>query len=198
MPYKDLLRLVGELKAASEVAAAEQRLDTEEIALLKQQLEQLHAAFRRLQTSATRAQEGEAEARRELDDALRISRSKTRLLAALGHDLRQPLTVILGALEAFERDLPPNQMQMLERAKRAVARLERALGSLMEAARLEYGGIKPHIRPFRIDPLLKEVCRSRSSTPGSGLLRRCSKRSSLSTTRWLPALAAASALGSSS
>ncbi len=158
MPYEDLLRLVGDLKGAAEVAAAEQRLKSEEIALLKQRLQQLYADFHGLRTSATRAQEGEAQARRDLDDALRISRSKTQLLAALGHDLRQPLTVIVAALEIFERDLPSNQLQILERAKSAVARLERALGSLMEAAQLEYTAVKPHIRPFQIDPLLKEVC----------------------------------------
>jgi two-component system, sensor histidine kinase len=159
MPATDeLLRRIDELKSAAEAVHAERRLDTEEIARLKQRLTSLDGALHSLEASTTRAQESEAQARRSLTDALSTSRSKTQLLTALGHDLRQPLTVILATLEIIEPELPPNRLQMLARAKGAAARLEHALGSLMEAARLEYGKIEPQSRPFRIGPLLKEVC----------------------------------------
>jgi signal transduction histidine kinase len=156
--FDELLRRIGDLKEAAEAAVAEQRLEAGEIAVLRQRLARLHAAFRRLEASTTRAQEGEVRARSNLEDALRTSRAKTHLLAALGHDLRQPLTVIVGALETLETELPPNRRRMMERAKVASARIERALGSLMEAAQLEYGAIKPHIHPFPIDALLTEIC----------------------------------------
>jgi signal transduction histidine kinase len=100
----------------------------------------------------------ETRAHRRLDDALRSSRSKTQLVAALGHDLRQPLTVLMATLEVLEPDLPPVRSPVLERAQAAAARLDRAGASAMDAARLELGEIKLRIYPFRVDPLLREVC----------------------------------------
>jgi signal transduction histidine kinase len=136
--------------------------------------QRLNAAFRRLEANAEHAQEGEAEARRDLAAALTTSRSKTQLLAALGHDLRQPLTVIVATLDMVGPDLPPGRLPALERAKRATARLERALGSLMEATQLEYGGIKPQVHAFCIDALLNEVCDQHApDAQGKGLRFRC-------------------------
>ena len=122
----------------------------DDVSLLKQRLTALQAAF-------ARAREHEYEVEHRLDEALRVNRSKTKLLAAVGHDLRQPLTVILATLEDLERHLPPDRLRAVQRAEAAASRLERALASLMEATRLEFASITVGKRSFAIDPLLKEV-----------------------------------------
>jgi len=153
--FEDLLRQIDSSKTVAEGAVSRKRLETNEVTLLKQRLEHLQAASRRLEASA---RERDKQSKRRLDDALRTSRSKTQLLAALGHDLRQPLTVLMATLEVLEPDLLPSRLPVLERAQAAAARLERAFASVMDAARLEFGGVRPVIHPFRVNPLLREVC----------------------------------------
>ena len=82
-PDDDLLRPIDGTKTVAEAAVLRERREPNEVSLLKQRLEHLQAAFRVLETSE---RERETRARRRLDQALRASRSKTRLLAALGHD----------------------------------------------------------------------------------------------------------------
>ncbi len=154
-PNDDLLRLIDTSKTLAEVAVLRERREPNEVTLLKRRLEHLQAAFRMLEASE---RERETRAARRLDDALRTSRSKTQLLAALGHDLRQPLTVLMATLEVLEPDLLPTRLPVLERAQTAAARLERAFASVVEASQLEFGGVRPRLSPFPVDPLLREVC----------------------------------------
>ena len=148
-------RLNDSSKTVAEVAVLRERREPNEVTLLKQRLEHLQTAFRMLEASE---RERETQAHRRLDDALRTSRSKTQLLAALGHDLRQPLTVLMATLEVLEPDLLPTQLPVLERAQTAAARLERAFALVMQASQLEFRGIRPRLYPFPVDPLLREVC----------------------------------------
>jgi signal transduction histidine kinase len=151
----DRVRPIGGTKTVAEVAVLRERREPNEVTLLKQRLEHLQTAFRMLEASE---RERETRAHRRLDDALRTSRSKTQLLAALGHDLRQPLTVLMATLEVLEPDLLPTRLPILERAQTAAARLERAFALVMQASQLEFRGIRPRLYPFPVDPLLREVC----------------------------------------
>jgi signal transduction histidine kinase len=148
----DLLQPIDGTMTVAEVAVPP---EPNEVSLLRQRLEHLQAGFRMLEESK---RERETRADRRLDDALRTSRSKTQLLATLGHDLRQPLTVLMATLEVLEPDLLPTRLPVLERAQTAAARLGRALALVMDAARLDFDGIRPRLYPFPVDPLLREVC----------------------------------------
>jgi signal transduction histidine kinase len=148
-------RLNDSSKPVAEVAVLRERREPNEVTLLKQRLEHLQTAFRMLEASE---RERETQAHRRLDDALRTSRSKTQLLAALGHDLRQPLTVLMATLEVLEPDLLPTRLPVLERAQTAAARLERAFALVMQASQLEFRSTRPRLYPFPVDPLLREVC----------------------------------------
>jgi signal transduction histidine kinase len=160
-PDDDLLRPIDSTrpidgtKTVAEVAVLRERREPNEVTLLKRRLEHLQAAFHMLEADE---RERETQAHRRLDDALRTSRSKTQLLAALGHDLRQPLTVLMATLEVLEPDLLPTRLPVLERAQTAAARLGRAFALVMDAARLDFDGIRPRLYPFPVDPLLREVC----------------------------------------
>jgi signal transduction histidine kinase len=151
----DSTRPIDGTKTVAEVAVPREPREPSQVAVLKQRLKHLQAAFRMLEASE---RERETRAHRRLDDALRTSRSKTQLLATLGHDLRQPLTVLMATLEVLEPDLLPTRLPVLERAQTAAARLGRALALVMDAARLDFDGIRPRLYPFPVDPLLREVC----------------------------------------
>ena len=148
--YADLLREVDDVKTVAEGAAPSERLESEDVSLLKQRLTSLQASFLSARKHGTEVQH-------RLDDALRTNRSKTELIAAFGHDLRQPLTVIQATLETLEGDLPPDRLPAVQRAEAAAMRLGDALASLMEVARLEFDSITPQKCPFSLNPLLKEV-----------------------------------------
>jgi signal transduction histidine kinase len=84
--HKALLKQVDDLKAGAKVTVVRESLKTNDVSVLKQRLTALQAAF-------VSAREREHKVQHCLDDALRANRSKTELIAAFGHDLRQPLTV---------------------------------------------------------------------------------------------------------
>jgi PAS domain S-box-containing protein len=87
-----------------------------------------------------------------------VAQSKGRLLAAVGHDLKQPLTVIRMVLQILGPQLgAPNQQELLARGERCCDTLATALDSLLEAARLESGGVMPRIEAFPIQRSLDEI-----------------------------------------
>ncbi len=93
----------------------------------------------------------------ELDKAEGISRSKTRLLASVGHDLRQPLTVIMGVLEMIAARPGDREWKLLAHAKAATTRLARAFELMMEVGRLDLNHVQPNVRPCRLVDLFDEL-----------------------------------------
>lgn len=70
---------------------------------------------------------------------------RAALLSSLGHDLRTPLTVILGGLEALRREHAPSPT--LDEVQAEARRLERLVGNLLGMARVEAGAVKPAAEP---------------------------------------------------
>jgi signal transduction histidine kinase len=85
------------------------------------------------------------------------NRTKNRLMAAVGHDLRQPLTVIAGNLELLEAQVDERGRRMVARALAATVRVEAAFRWLTEAARLEYGRMEPKLQAFDLGSLFEEI-----------------------------------------
>ncbi len=84
--------------------------------------------------------------------------AKSRFMAAASHDLRQPiqaLRLFLGILdETLEK---PNHRQIAQHATRALEASERLLSSLLDASRLDAGGITPAIRPVPLEAVLDPI-----------------------------------------
>jgi two-component system, sensor histidine kinase len=100
----------------------------------------------------------EADLRRAKEAAERATRSKSRVLAAVGHDLKQPLHIVSMALSMLERDITAvDQKRLLGRADRAVDQLAAALDTLLEVARLEAGVVAPRIETFPVERVLNQI-----------------------------------------
>ena len=108
----------------------------------------------------------ELDSRREIELALKAAKQsadianqgKTRFLAAASHDLRQPLNSALLFLESVEdAQLGQNNRELVQRATVALASLNNLLGTLLDSARLDSGGISPRIDDFPLAALFERI-----------------------------------------
>ena len=108
----------------------------------------------------------ELESRREIELALKqakqqadlANQSKTRFLAAASHDLRQPLNSAVLFLESIaEEAMTESDRSLLQRARLALASLNNLLGTLLDVARLDSGGIEPRLDDFPVAALLDRL-----------------------------------------
>jgi signal transduction histidine kinase len=86
---------------------------------------------------------------RELREA---TRAKTRLLAAAGHDFKQPLQTIAMSVDRLTGDA-----SVLDRINRMVDRIGRSVDQLLVASRIELGTLQPAVREVAIGDILSEV-----------------------------------------
>jgi PAS domain S-box-containing protein len=100
----------------------------------------------------------EREAKEQLE---RLDEMKNTFLEAVSHDLRTPLTSILGSaltLEHSGSSLPPEVSDDLLRRIAANARkLERLLSDLLDLDRLRRGNIEPQRRPTDVGELVRAI-----------------------------------------
>ncbi|MEQ8241688.1 MAG: tetratricopeptide repeat protein [Cyclobacteriaceae bacterium] len=96
-----------------------------------------------------------------------LDQAKTRFFANISHDLRSPLTLILGALDKVsERDydvLEPDSREMLELGMRNGKRLLYLADEIMDLTRLEEGKMSLKMEYVKIVPYLKLLTKMFSS-----------------------------------
>jgi signal transduction histidine kinase len=147
LSYADLLRRIDELESdaigIAQIAAAAGREHDEDAAIVQQRLAALIDAL--------------SHAHENLASALRLNTTTTRLLAEVGHDMTQPLTVIVATLEMLATRADKSQHVMIARANAAAGRMERAFVALMEKARLESSIVTPKLRAFPLALLFAEL-----------------------------------------
>lgn len=86
------------------------------------------------------------------------SEAKSRFLATLGHEIRTPMTGVLGMAELLQgSDLDLRQRAQVEAIQRAGGHLLRLVNDALDLARIEAGRLRLDIAPFELGPLLDEV-----------------------------------------
>lgn len=102
------------------------------------------------------------EAEHELAERLRtIDELKNAFLSALSHELRTPVTAILGLARTIERDYErmntDEVREFMRRISGKAAKLDRLLNDLLDLDRLRLGMTEPHRRMGNIADLVRVV-----------------------------------------
>jgi signal transduction histidine kinase len=86
------------------------------------------------------------------------SEAKSRFLATLGHEIRTPMTGVLGMAELLQGSaLDAQQRAQVEAIQRAGGHLLRLVNDALDLARIEAGRLPLDISAFALRPLLHEV-----------------------------------------
>lgn len=107
---------------------------------------------------ATRAFSSEREKTEHLEE---IDEMKTAFLAAVSHDLKNPLTAILGFSTTLERRLdrlpPERTLEFLGHITRSARRLERMVTDLLDVDRMQRGVLSPNLKPTDMAELVRGI-----------------------------------------
>jgi signal transduction histidine kinase len=108
-------------------------------------------------TELARAQEELEQANRQLQEK---ERTKERLVDAVSHDLRTPLSAIVGyaefLLDELDGPLSPGQRESVTVIDRAAKRLTRLADDLLDFARLRQGPLPAERRVVSLDAMVAE------------------------------------------
>lgn len=97
---------------------------------------------------------------RSRDEALRASAAKTRFIAEISHDLRQPLQAASLLMSAIGQRVPAEVAEICEKAETSIIDAAEKLNGLLDASRLEEGVLQPRIESFRIGEMMARVART--------------------------------------
>ncbi len=90
--------------------------------------------------------------------AEQANRAKTKFLAAVSHDLRQPIHAQGLFLEALARtELSAYQAKLLTNARATSDASSEMLSTLLDFSRIDAGIVKPRLQSFSLQPLLNKV-----------------------------------------
>lgn len=132
------------------------------------QLEQLGslAAPAGLVLSQIGRYEAQAEMTKRLEE---VAQMKTDFVSTVSHELRSPLTSIIGSLDTVNRPefapTQPTAQQLLSTARRQAGRLQRLIDDLLIVSRIDRGAIPVHLEPVTLKQAFEEVNRVVSIEP---------------------------------
>lgn len=106
--------------------------------------------------------------------AMSADREKTRFLARMSHDLRTPLTAVLGSLEVAGRDpaLSAGLSALLASARERCLDLERMIADLLDVGLVEAGSMARRDAPVELAHLLQML--AETARPQAGVRYRWS------------------------
>ncbi|MEI7843433.1 MAG: ATP-binding protein [Gallionellaceae bacterium] len=126
----------------------------------------------RIETDNAQAAHQKAELARE--EAEQANAAKSKFLAAVSHDLRQPIHaqgLFLGALSLTP--LNAHQQDILTNASAASKSSVEMLNTLLDFSRIEAGVVEANLQPFRLQPLFNKIEREfESQADAKGIVYR--------------------------
>lgn len=95
--------------------------------------------------------------RRSMHQAESADHTKTRLLAAASHDLRQPVHVMNLLLDVLENGDGSSRQKALAAMRRALDTMDEVIRALLDLSRLDMGAIAPKVESVRLGELLERA-----------------------------------------
>ncbi len=112
--------------------------------------------------------EAEAELRAARDDALAGERAKANLLTVMSHEMRTPLTGVLGAIEIMESEQPTETQRKYLRAMRVSGELLlQHVNDVLELSRLEADALPEETTQFDLVDLVEGLVASQQASAQS-------------------------------
>ena len=98
---------------------------------------------------------------RDVTERMKLSKMRRDFVANASHELRSPLTVISGYLDALSEDdgVPAAWRKPVEQMRNQAARMKQILGEMLELSRLESSGTATHEEAIDIVSLLERIRR---------------------------------------
>lgn len=91
------------------------------------------------------------------EQARRAVQGRDELLAIVSHDLRNPLNVMALALNLIEQGTDAQRATNLERVRRALQRMQRLIGDLLDVARIDSRTLEVAMEPTDVAKVLEET-----------------------------------------
>lgn len=109
----------------------------------------------------TQLHQSEILLREEIEGSVAIAQQKMDLLHHMSHEVRTPLTAIMGFLYIFSKsELTPKQSEMIESIKVSSDMMLRTLNDTLDAAKMEHSELTINSEPFNPDYILSSVIES--------------------------------------
>jgi PAS domain S-box-containing protein len=129
---------------------------------------------RKAEAERTRSLANETAARAEVEAIRALNHLKSQFVNAVSHDLRIPLTSVMGYAEFLEDglggDLSPQQLIFVDQIQKNTLRLTRLVDDLLDFARMEAGTLKLNLEDEDLGARVREVAQSlRPQIEASGL-----------------------------
>jgi CheY-like chemotaxis protein len=139
---------------------------------LLKRAEALREELNQVQTICARQSSQYAKLAEDRDRAVQSNASMQRFLASMSHQIRTPMTGLLGMIDfTLESDLRPDQLSQLKIARKAGKELVKVINEILGFTRLEAGGrpvpLAP-VAPLRSAAPLAPVAAARTQLHPSG------------------------------
>jgi len=161
-------RVEGEVRTSDAFAAFAHSVTlAEQVRERTFELTQVNEELRREIDERTRMEARLREAKHQAEQA---NLSKTKFLAAVSHDLLQPLNAAQLFCAALAERVPDSAQNLMSNISHALDDVESLLGTLIAMSKLDAGVIKPDISSFAANDLLQNLaCEYRAVAARSGL-----------------------------
>jgi signal transduction histidine kinase len=95
------------------------------------------------------------------DDMKQAAERRDRFFSAMSHDLRTPITAIVGyselLLDGVVGNLPARQLEMVDRISQVAGHLSQLVNDILDLAKLEAGKMEFHRESVRLEALVEDA-----------------------------------------
>ncbi|MBN1314151.1 MAG: response regulator [Anaerolineales bacterium] len=101
---------------------------------------------------------GQASVMRDITHLKKLDQIKSEFVSVVSHDMRSPLTAILGYVELLSKAGPVNEMQQdfIERVQKSVHNITTLIGDLLDLGRIE-AGLDREMETYHLSPLIRDT-----------------------------------------